>query len=200
MMRQRAVMVEQFNSYSRDFPKKRNHDSAIELNQVPSVASFPDKLEPGKVELSLVEPQIGRIILDLETLNCFEVVERQFETQGVIFSNAIALAPSNPAFPSKSGRIVIMGAPKSGAIEVTFLQPVHLVNSFITSSRRTVLSAYNEQGEQIAEVETLGPNLAGSPSLIPPNAELIVNVPNIHRVTFYAFDGHLTLAGFSFAV
>ncbi|MCT7975077.1 hypothetical protein [Laspinema olomoucense] len=199
MMRQRAVMVEQFNSYSRDIPKKRNHDSAIELNKVSTLTSFPDKLESGTVELSLVETELGRIILDLEALNCFEVVERQFEHQGVIFSNAIALAPSNPAFPSKSGRIVIMGAPKSGAIEVSFLQPVHLVNSLVTSSRRTVLCAYNEQGEQIAEVETLGPNLAGSPSLIPPNAELIVNVPNIHRVTFYAFDGHLTLAGFGFA-
>lgn len=198
-MRQRAVMVEQFNSYSRDVLKKRNHDSAIELNQVSSEASFPDHLDPATVELSLVEPSPGRIILDLEALNCFEVVERQFENQGVIFNNAIALAPSNPAFPSKSGRIVIMGAPKSGAIEVSFLQPVQLVNSLVTSSRRTVICAYNEQGEQIAEVETLGPNLAGSPSLIPPNAELIVNVPNIHRLTFYAFDGHITLAGFYFA-
>ncbi|MCT7965557.1 hypothetical protein NG799_04310 [Laspinema sp. D1] len=200
MMRQRAVMVEQFNSDSRDFSKKRNHDSMIELKQVSTLTSFPNNVESETVELSVVEPELGRIILDLEALNCFEVVERQFENLGVIFSNAIALAPSNPAFPSKSGRIVVMGAPKSGAIEVTFLQPVRLVNSLVTSSRRTVLSAYNEQGEQIAEVETLGPNLAGSPSLIPPNAELIINVPNIHRVTFYAFDGHLTLAGFSFAM
>ncbi len=197
-MRQRAVMVKQFNPYSSDFPKKKKPESAIELNQVPPLTSFTDAVDLGTVELSLVKPQIGAISLDLETLNCFEVLERQFESQGVIFNNAIALAPSNPAFPSKSGRIIIMAAPKSGVIDVFFLKPVHIVNSLVTSSRRTVLSAYNQQDEQIAQVETLGPNLAGSPSLVPPNADLSLNIPNIHRVTFYAFDGHLTLAEFRF--
>uniref|UniRef100_A0ACD5GXR6 Uncharacterized protein n=1 Tax=Desertifilum tharense IPPAS B-1220 TaxID=1781255 RepID=A0ACD5GXR6_9CYAN len=37
--------------------------------------------------------------MDLENLKCFEVVAHQFEERGVIFTNAIALQPSNPAFP-----------------------------------------------------------------------------------------------------
>jgi hypothetical protein len=38
-----------------------------------------------------------------------------------------------------------------------------------------------------------GPNLAGSNSPIPPSAPLRVKGPNIHRITFYAFDGQLVV-------
>jgi hypothetical protein len=38
-----------------------------------------------------------------------------------------------------------------------------------------------------------GPNLAGSDSDIPPNAQLRIEEPNISRITFYAFDGQLTI-------
>lgn len=138
------------------------------------------------------------IRLDLEALKCFEVVDRQFLDWGVKFANAIALHPSNPAFPAYSGITVLMGAPKSGWLEVSFTKPVSFVSAFVTSSRRTVLSVYDRQDKPIAHAEIPGPNLAGSNSPIPPNAELKVNANNIYRATFYSFDGQITLDNFIF--
>ncbi|NES96465.1 MAG: hypothetical protein F6K32_14775 [Desertifilum sp. SIO1I2] len=136
------------------------------------------------------------IKLDLENLKCFEVVAHQFEERGVIFTNAIALQPSNPAFPPHSGSIVLMGGPRNGWMEATFKQPVCWVSCFVTSSRQTVLSAYDRQDRLLGKVEIPESNLAGSGSTIEPNTQLCLQAPNIHRVTFYAFDGQFSLDDF----
>lgn len=139
------------------------------------------------------------IRLNLADLKYFEVVERQFEPWGVIFANAIALHPSNPAFPTRSGSIVLLGAPRNGSIEAKFSQPVQFVRGCVTSSRRTVLTAYDSNGREIARDRLLAPNLAGSNSPVPPNSELKVSAEEITQVKFYAFDGQLTLDDFSFS-
>lgn len=139
------------------------------------------------------------IRLNLADLKYFEVVERQFEPWGVIFSNAIAINPSNPAFPPRSGSIVLLGAPRNGSIEAKFSQPVHFVSGCVTSSRRTVLTAYDSKGQEIARDRLLAPNLAGSNSSVAPNSELKVSAEEITQIKFYAFDGHLTLDDFSFS-
>ncbi|NET17516.1 MAG: hypothetical protein F6K08_34195, partial [Okeania sp. SIO1H6] len=64
------------------------------------------------------------ISLDLENLKSFEVVDHQFKNWGLTFSNAIAIEPSNPAFAVPPGVKVLMGAPKSGLIEIHFKSPV----------------------------------------------------------------------------
>jgi hypothetical protein len=137
--------------------------------------------------------------LDLEELECFEIVDQQFQEYGVEFSNAIALYPSNPAFPSRSGSKVLIGSPKNGWVEATFRCPVRFVSGFVTSSRRTVLAAFDANNQPVAQAETPGPNLAGSESDVPPNVQLSLKAANIHRITFYAFDGQLTLNDFSFS-
>jgi hypothetical protein len=138
------------------------------------------------------------ICLDLEVLECYEVVQHQFEQWGVRFANAIALHPSNPAFPPHSGTKVLMGAPKSGWLEATFVKPVRYVSGFVTSSRATVMAAFNEQNQPLAQTKTPGANLAGGSADLSPNMQLSLQVDNIHRVTFQAFDGQLTLDDFSF--
>lgn len=139
------------------------------------------------------------IRLDMEDLPCFATVERQFEQWDVVFANAIAIHPSNPAYPPRSGITVLMGAPKDGYLEATFLRPVHFVSGFVTSSRRTVLTAFDRDNQAIASTETSGANLANSESA-QPNAQLSIRAANIHRVTFHAFDGQLTLDDFCFCL
>lgn len=139
------------------------------------------------------------IRLDLEDLKCFEAVTSQFEQWGVTFINAMAIHPSNPAFPPHSGNTVLIGAPKSGSLEATFSTPVSYVSAFVTSSRRAALAAYDQDGQAVAHAEIAGANLAGSDGLIPPNTPLCVRASNIHRVTFFTFDGHLTVDGFSYS-
>ncbi|BAZ17227.1 hypothetical protein NIES4071_91050 [Calothrix sp. NIES-4071] len=138
------------------------------------------------------------VCLNLETLKCFEVVERQYEDLGVIFSNCIAIQPSNPAFPSHSGAVVLMGAPKGGFLEVAFVRPVNIVKALVTSSQRLLLSAYNRERKIVAqEVLPVG-NLANSDSALPPNKQLKVKAEEISSITFCAFDGQFTLDNFSF--
>ncbi|MDZ8263354.1 hypothetical protein [Nostoc sp. ChiQUE01b] len=140
------------------------------------------------------------ICLDLEDLKCFEAVERQYERWGVIFHNSLAIQPSNPAFPTYSGLIVLMGAPKSGFLEATFLRPVNSVSAFVTSSQRLVLSAYDRDRQLLAQTALPGSNLANSDSPISPNTLLSINVNNIYSVTFCTFDGQFTLDNFRFCL
>ncbi|HBE17220.1 MAG TPA: hypothetical protein DEG17_03295 [Cyanobacteria bacterium UBA11149] len=137
------------------------------------------------------------IYLNLEDLKCFEVVENQFQHYGAIFKNAIALQPSNPAYPPHSGTTVLMAAPKSGWLEIVLSKPITSFCCYVTSSQRTIMSAYNSQNVLISKIMT-EPNLAGSDSSIPPNFELKIHNPNISRITFYAFDGQLTIANLTF--
>jgi hypothetical protein len=146
--------------------------------------------------------------LDWEDLQCFEVVNHQFQDWGVAFANAIALRPSNPAYPPYSGVMVLMGAPKQGWLETTFSQPVRFVSGFITSSRRTVLTAFDHHDRVVARTESAGANLANSnlansnlansKTSHAPNVKLSLYAPNICRVTFQTFNGHLTLDDFCF--
>ncbi len=139
------------------------------------------------------------IRLDLEDLQCFEVIERQYQHWGVIFRNAMALQPSNPAFPPRSGTTLLLASPRTGFLEILFLQPVRFFSAYITSSQRTILTAYDQQDKPIAHTEMSGANLAGSNAIIPPNLKMSINVSNIYRVTFYAFDGQLTIDDISFS-
>ncbi len=140
------------------------------------------------------------ICLDLEDLKCFEAVERQYERWGVIFHNSLAIQPSNPAFPTYSGLTVLMGAPKSGFLEATFLRPVNSVSAFVTSSQRLVLSAYDRNRQLLAQTALPGSNLANSDSAISPNTLLSISVNNIYSVTFCAFNGQFTLDQFRFCL
>ncbi len=138
------------------------------------------------------------ISLNLEDLKCFEVVERQYESWGVIFENSLAIQPSNPAFPTHSGLTVLMGSPKSGLLEASFLHPVKSVSAFVTSSQRLVLSAYDRDRQLLDQTVLPAGNLANSDSAMSPNILLSVAANDIHSVTFCAFDGQFTLDKFRF--
>lgn len=184
----------QFNAVSEFDPPQYG----IDLNELPTIVGAAYRGHGKKEDSHSIDPP-ACIRLDLEDLKCFEIVERQFQQWGVTFANAIALQPSNPAFPPHSGKIVLIGAPKSGFLEATFIKPVRFVSGFITSSRRAVLAAYDSDDQAIAHAELPSSNLAGSDSEISPNTHLSLTAPNIHRVTFFTFDGHLTLDDFSFS-
>lgn len=138
------------------------------------------------------------IYLNLEDLRCFEVVEQQYEQWGVVFNNCIAIQPSNSAFPTHSGLVVLMGAPKGGFLEATFIRPVHFVSAFVTSSQRLVLSAYNRERQLLTQTVLPGANLANTDSAVSPNTLLSVSANDIYYVTFCAFDGQFTIDDFSF--
>ena len=136
--------------------------------------------------------------LNLETLTPFEAIDHQFESLGITFNNAIALKPSNPAFPTYSGQMLLLASPDNGFISMTFAQPVSYVSGRVTSSRPTIFTAYNSLGQELMRKKLPSANLAGSNAAISHNELLFVQARNIHKVTFYAFDGQLTLDAISF--
>ncbi|NJL80419.1 MAG: hypothetical protein HC836_48520 [Richelia sp. RM2_1_2] len=138
------------------------------------------------------------VLLELDNLKCFEVVERQYESSGIIFHNCIAIEPSNPAFPPHSGVVVLMGSPHSGLLEATFVRPVNFVSAFVTSSQRLVLSAYDRDRQLLNQAVLPCGNLANSDSGIAPNVLLSVSAQNIHSVSFRAFDGQFTIDDLGF--
>jgi hypothetical protein len=140
------------------------------------------------------------ICLNFDDLKCFETVEHQYERWGVIFNNCLAIQPSNPAFPTHSGLTVLMSSPKSKFLAATFSHPVNCVSSLVTSSQRLVLSAYNRDGQLLAQTILPSGNLANTDSSMPPNALLSITAKNIHSVTFSAFDGQFTLDNFRFCI
>ena len=190
--------------------------ATLQLNKLPTIEDAKFALDKFNIQSEIkasawgeqVESAIdvGRvtvptcICLDLEDLKCFEPVERQYERWGVIFHNSIAIQPSNPAFPAYSGLTVLMGAPKSGFLEATFLHPVNSVSAFVTSSQRVVFSAYDRDRQLIAQTALPSANLANSDSTISPNSLLSITGNNIYSVTFCAFDGQFTLDNFRFCL
>lgn len=159
------------------------------------IAAF-QKLNLADAEITAVPP--AELRLDFEGLDCFEAVEAQFADLGVTFSNAIALHPSNPAYPPLAGKTaVLMGAPKSGWLEACFRRPVRFVSGSVTSSRHIVMAAFDANDQPLGQTAGSA-NLAGSNTL--PNMEISLNAANIHRVTFRAFNGQLTLGEFRFGL
>jgi len=161
-----------------------------------------DSASPSQNQTDIDEQQAGGvpncICLNLEDLKCFEPVERQYERWGVIFDNSIAIQPSNPAFPAHSGVTVLMGSPKSGFLEATFLRPVCWVSTFVTSSQRLVLCAYDRHNQLLGQTVLPAANLANSDSALPPSTLLSLTANDIHRITFSAFDGQFIIDDFSF--
>lgn len=175
-----------------------NQPDGVLDREIPSFeAAVCRRIDVTGAELTTCTPACVR--LNLEDLQCFEAVDYQFQDWGVVFNNAIAVHPSNPAYPVRGGKMVLMGAPKTGWLEAKFAKPVQFVSSFVTSSRRTVLSAFDANNKEIAQTSSPGANLAGSDSKTPPNLQLSIKGNAIHRITLHAFDGNLTVSDFSFS-
>lgn len=164
----------------------------------PEIIQAVPQRDLAEVKLDQASTQGSYIRLALEELKCFEVIEHQFSAWGLTFRNVVAIQPSNPVFAIGAGVTVLMGAPNSGLIQIKFQQPIRFFQGRVTSSRRTALSAYDQNDELIDQVELSGPNLASSQSMIPPNSALSVRGEGIYKIVFYAFDGQLIVGDIQF--
>lgn len=188
VMEQQCRPITGFIPEPHQFTKVRTWNSCEEL--IVSPQTTPENSDPTRIKTS------QRIHLALEELQCFEVVKDQFLAWGITFVNAIALQPSNPAFGIQPNQTVLMGAPRSGWLEVHFQYPVRRVEAIVTSSRRTTLSAYNDQGQELHQAEMVKTPDCRSLPMVLPSDRLRVQGANIHKVTFYTFDSQLILDRF----
>lgn len=143
-------------------------------------------------------PAVKCPILNFDNLKPFEIVVDQYEQLGVTFNNAIAILPSNPAFPANSGLIVLMGSPKNGFLEATFSLSVHFVSAVVTSSQQLTLIAYDQYGQILSQSMLPAANIAAPYATIPPNQLLSVEAQDIRSVCFLAADGQFVIDDFRF--
>lgn len=145
--------------------------------------------------LSKLPQPSTEICLALGELHCFETVDTQFQHWGIQFVNAIALQPSNPAFGADSA-VALMGAPKSGWLEIHFQIPIRQIEAQVMSPRTTILSMYGSPAAEQAILQT-EMTLVGTRSPEHPvkqfRSELSRPQADINKVTFYTFDGQLVI-------
>lgn len=149
---------------------------------------------------TVVEAQPDIVHLDLSSLQCFEAVDGQYEDSGILFKNTIAVRPSNPSFLSEPNQTVLMGAPKSGLLDATFLRPAKLVSVSLTGSRRTVLTGFNTEGAIADKAEMATGNLLDSNSDYPVNHSLcLCSSKGIQRIRIRSIGGQFTVSTIVFA-
>ena len=153
--------------------------------QNPQANSMPDNADLSKV-----------IELPINSLRGFEVVEQQFADLGVLFENTVVLQPSNAAYFPVVGKMVLMGAPRNGWIEIRFTVPIIYFYCRLTSSQQASVNAYNTCGQEIFTVETTAIEHQDSDPLVsspPPNLPIAIQAANIQRVTLNSIDGQLVI-------
>ncbi|MEC4806642.1 MAG: hypothetical protein SAJ12_20235 [Jaaginema sp. PMC 1079.18] len=183
-------MIDNQTQYPKPLQEKRQ---AIAQDWIATHGLIANAVRTASQESDLTGSRPPCIRLNLESLRPFETIDSQFRPWGITLSNAIALDPSNNAFPPRSGRIVLMGAPKNGWLEIIFHRPARFCNLYITSSQRAILCAYGREGQVLDQDELRQSNLAQENASTTPNACLQVYGPEITRVTLYAFDGQMTI-------
>lgn len=163
--------------------------------------------EPRSPELEPIPENVADvdniIQLPFENLRCFEAVKEQFAHLGVFFENTVVLQPSNVAYFPAVGRMVLMGAPRNGWIEITFTVPVAYFACRLSSSHPTTVTAYDGENQvlQLIEIEASNSsdpyNLMNTP---PANFPVIINNKGIQQVTFSSLDGQLVIHDVRFGV
>jgi len=98
--------------------------------------------------------QLGRVELDFEDLSAFEQVRDQYSGLGIKFAGAIALQPSNPAFPPRSGAMVLMPMTNGLCLDVYLYRTTQTVGAFVTGTKQVRLTAFDADGKVIAQSNT----------------------------------------------
>lgn len=137
-------------------------------------------------QMELVSPK--PIVLDLENLSAFERVREQYRHLGVRFGNAIALAPSNPIFTTKSGSSVLMPMENQTSLCAYFDKPTCLVGAFVCGTRIISLKAYDRDGNLLGQNSTSA-NQTSSPNREAASlgSQLQLNKRGIARVEFHSW-------------
>lgn len=92
----------------------------------------------------------------------------------------------------------MMGSPRSGMLEASFIHPTRFVSAFLTSSHRVVMTAFDQNNKPVAEAEIPGANLADGRSAYEPNLQLSIQAADIYRICVRSLGGQFTIDDFSF--
>ncbi|MGB2926415.1 MAG: hypothetical protein WBB82_14020 [Limnothrix sp.] len=140
---------------------------------------------------------ISKIIeIPLNKLKSFDVVKDQFADLGVLFDNVFVLQPSNSIYFPEVGKMVLMGAPRNGWLEITFTVPVNYFACRLTSSQHSVIKAYDCDDQLLTMFDTETADYEAADPLVsapPPNIAVEMQASSIERITLSSLDGQLVV-------
>lgn len=115
--------------------------------------------------------------LSFEMLNPFESVRDQFRDYGVQFEQAIALAPSNPAFASHANALVLMPTASYSSMKLHFNHAIERISAAVIGVRHISLIALDEQDDVVARQSVyVGRSLHHNGDLVEPLPCLTLDV------------------------
>lgn len=88
--------------------------------------------------------------LIFDHLTPFEMVRDQYQAYGVRFEQAIALAPSNPAFSHHANALVLMPTAGHSSLLLHFAQPIQHISASVIGVRQINLLAFNDRDQVVA--------------------------------------------------
>jgi hypothetical protein len=93
-------------------------------------------------------PTATRLIFD--TLQPFEFVRDQYRDYGIQFDQAIALAPTNPAFAHHANSLVLMPTAGHTSLLMRFAAGISHIRTSVIGVRQISLVALDAQGQVLA--------------------------------------------------
>jgi hypothetical protein len=115
--------------------------------------------------------------LSFEMLNPFEAVRDQFRDYGVQFEQAIALAPTNPAFAQHSNALALMPTAGHSSLKLHFKHSIERVSASVIGVRHISLVALDENNEVVARQSVyVGRSLCHHEDLVEPLPCLTLDV------------------------
>ena len=138
---------------------------------------------------SMMSPYSRMLRLDFQDLTAFERVTEQYRHLGVYFSGAIALEPSNPAFPPKSTAFVLMPLGHEMIITVTFDTLARRIGAWVCGAGSVVLTAFDSDGKILKQASTTASpwfTLSHQERGAWPQQQLELNQRGIAKVMFHS--------------
>jgi len=141
-------------------------------------------------------------VIDFESLSDGDVITNQFSAQGVLFSNAVALAAgislNEFEFPPHSGSVV--AAATADPLEIDFTTPVDSFFAFFTYSDALTLRVFDPSNNLLSTISSAFSNneaISGDAGSSP-NEELGMNAPSIGRITVTNGNQAITMDDLTF--
>ncbi len=137
--------------------------------------------------------------ISFEALSAFDRVTTQFESLGVRFHNAIALKPSNPAFPQDTDACVLLPTQNNSSLALDFVQPMTWIEVSVSSVQAVRLRGFDASDEVLTEAGDAYDycNLGAHPNHELPQQQLRIAAAGLSKVVIES-DTPLTLNEISF--
>ena len=120
--------------------------------------------------------------LPFHPLKPYEPITHQYYPLGVMFTDTIAICPSNPRFTEEARQQVLMPASDQRGLGLVLTQPLTQVQLWVRGSQPVVLAAINREGYCRVRGQTPALQSAGANDCLLPAHGFAIPTTDIHKI------------------